>query len=107
MLYEDFQDYFTKRLIQLRMKKGVSAQGMSLAIGQSKGYIAQIERKHNLPSMEVFLYICEYLGVTMQEFLNEDIKYPAMYNELFGNLKELNEEQITNINNIVKNLLRK
>ena len=42
---------------------------MSLAIGQSPGYINGLENKNGFPSMQVFFYICEYLGVTPAEFL--------------------------------------
>ena len=60
---------FVKRLIELRTNKGVSARDMSLSIGQSAGYINNIENGVNYPSMTVFFYICEYLGVTPKEFL--------------------------------------
>ena len=48
---------------QLRQAKGVSARDMSLSLGQSAGYINNIENGVNLPSMSTFFYICEYLGV--------------------------------------------
>ena len=54
---------FAKRLTELRINKGVSARDMSLSIGQSAGYINNIENGVNLPSMMTFFYICEYLGV--------------------------------------------
>jgi len=101
---EDYQDYFSSRLTKLRMKKDVSAREMSLAIGQSEGYIAQIERKHNLPSMTVFFYICEYLHIKPNEFFDEDVEFPATYSELLNNLKDLDDEQMKNINSIVKGL---
>ena len=90
-MFIDFQDYFVDRLIKLRMKKGVSAREMSLSIGQSVGYIAQIERKHNLPSMNVLFYICEYLNITPKDFFDEGIDAPEIYGELTKNLKELNK----------------
>lgn len=34
---------FIKRLVELRMNKGVSARDMSLSIGQSSSYINNIE----------------------------------------------------------------
>ena len=52
------------------MAKGVSARDMSLSIGQSAGYINNIENKKNLPSMAAFFYICEYLEVSPQEFFD-------------------------------------
>ena len=41
---------FAKRLTELRINKGVSARDMSLSIGQSAGYINNIENGVNLPS---------------------------------------------------------
>ena len=89
------------------MSKGVSARSMSLDMGLSKNYIAQVENKRNLPSMLIFSYICEYFKITPKDFFDDGIEFPAIYNELLNNLKGLNEEQIININNIVKNILRK
>ncbi|MBQ2903618.1 MAG: helix-turn-helix transcriptional regulator, partial [Clostridia bacterium] len=64
------KEQFSKRLVELRMNKGVSARDMSLSIGQSAGYINNIENGVNFPSMTVFFYICEYLGVTPMEFFD-------------------------------------
>ena len=41
---------FIKRLTELRINKGASARDMSLSIGQSAGYINNIENGVNLPS---------------------------------------------------------
>ena len=48
---------FVKRLIELRINKGVSARDMSLSIGQSAGYINNIENGVNYPSMTVLSVI--------------------------------------------------
>ena len=53
-----FEDLFYDRLIKLRAEKGVSAREMSLAIGQSPGYINGLENRNGFPSMQVFLYMC-------------------------------------------------
>ena len=50
------EEKFAERLSQLRLAKGVSARDMSLSIGQSAGYINNIENKNNLPSMSAFFY---------------------------------------------------
>ena len=57
------KEEFIKRLTELRMNKGVSARDMSLSLGQSPGYINNIENGVNLPSMTVFFYICDYFGI--------------------------------------------
>ena len=48
-----YEDFFAKRLTELRLQKGVSARDMSLSIGQSASYINRIENKQMLPSMMV------------------------------------------------------
>lgn len=63
------QQEFIDRLVKLRMNKGVSARDMSLSLGQSEGYINNIENGVNFPSMTVFFYICDYFGITPKEFL--------------------------------------
>lgn len=61
---------FSKRIMELRTVKGVSAREMSLSLGQAVGYINNIENSNNLPSMAMFFEICEYLEVSPQEFFD-------------------------------------
>ena len=73
----DYLEWFPKRITELRMQKGVSARDMSLSLGQSESYINKIENRRTLPSMAGFLYICEYFGLTPEEFFRESPS-PAM-----------------------------
>lgn len=98
---------FINRLVQLRMKKGVSAREMSLSIGQSAGYINNIERSANYPSMQVFFYICDYLKITPQQFFDEDTEHPAMVDEFVEVIKGLNQEQLEHLLAIARALQRK
>lgn len=95
---------FQKRLAELRMNKGVSARDMSLSIGQSAGYINNIENGTCLPSMSVFFYICEYLGVTESEFFDVSSSNPTKANELMNASKGLRTEQLDNLIAIAKGL---
>ena len=92
---------------ELRMEKGVSARDMSLSLGQSESYINKIENKHTLPSLTGFLYICEYFGITPQEFFNLDAAAPQKTRELLRELEKLSPEQTENILRIVKDLNKK
>ena len=87
-----FEDLFYQRLIKLRTEKGVSARDMSLSIGQSPGYINSLENRNGFPSMQVFFYICEYLGVTPAEFFDDASEHPAAYPELLDEIKWLRQE---------------
>ena len=101
-MHEDFQNNFSERLIKLRMAKGVSAREMSLSIGQSEGYVAQIERKHNLPSMTVFSYICEYLGVSPKDFFDDEQENPELLQKLVEKLKSFNQEELESIMSVAE-----
>ena len=101
-----FEDLFYDRLIKLRAEKGVSAREMSLAIGQSPGYINGLENRNGFPSMQVFFYICEYLGVTPSEFFDNGNSHPIEYRGLLKDMDALDEESRRNVLAIVKGLRR-
>ena len=101
MLYEDF---VPERLAKLRMQKGVSARDMSLSLGQANNYINNVENKKTLPSMQSFFYICEYLGVTPQEFFDEGNPNPIALNEFIAEAKKLDSKAMSYILGIMKEL---
>ena len=98
------KDVFAKRLVQLRMNKGVSARDMSLSIGQSAGYINNIENGVNYPSMQAFFYICEYFGITPKEFFETDNNDPIKVNELMSVSQKLTSDQLENLIVLAKGL---
>lgn len=81
------KEEFARRMSQLRQAKGVSARDMSLSLGQSAGYINNIENGVNLPSMAMFFYICDYLEVTPEEFFSVELADPMRLKRL----KRLNQ----------------
>ena len=105
MVYEDF---VPERLAKLRMQKGVSARdmslSMSLSLGQANNYINNVENKKTLPSMQSFFYICEYLGVTPQEFFDEGNPNPTALNEFIAEAKKLDSKAMSYILGIMKEL---
>ena len=94
---KEFQD----RLAELRLQKDVSAREMSQSIGQSENYICNIENHHNLPSMSVFFYICDYLKITPQEFFDLESHDPNRLTEIIEKLKRLNPEQLALVSKLV------
>ncbi len=99
-----YEDDFPGRLTQLRVQKGVSARDMSLSIGQNPGYIHNIESGKALPSMASFFYICEYLGLTPQEFFDVETSNPEELRNIIENLKRLDSDTITHLSSIIKKL---
>lgn len=101
------EEQFPIRLAKLRTEKGVSARDMSLSIGQNAGYINNIENGKALPSMASFFFICEYLGITPQEFFDFDSEQPELLSSVVANLKKLNKDQLHNIAEIIEDLASK
>lgn len=83
---------FAKRLVQLRMRKGVSAREMSISLGMSDNYINNVESGRAMPSMTTFWAICEYLNVTPREFFDFDNKAPSISRELLAEARKLDNE---------------
>ena len=83
------EQLFADRLAELRLRKNVSAREMSLAIGQNPSYINRIENRLSYPSMQVFFYICEYLGITPKEFFDGGNTAPERRRELHGAVERL------------------
>ena len=99
VLFTDKQ--FQERLSELRLQRDVSAREMSQSIGQSDNYICNIENRHNLPSMSVFFYICDYLKVTPQEFFDLESHDPTRLTEITEKLKRLTPDQLTLISRLI------
>ncbi len=95
---------FAKRLSELRINKGVSARDMSLSLGQSPGYINNIENCKNLPSMSVFFSICDYFEITPNEFFETNTPYPQKIAPLFEKIKLLDENQLEIIISMVNQM---
>lgn len=100
------QSDFIRRLVELRMNKGVSAREMSLSIGQAPSYINNIETGVNFPSMTAIFYICDFLGVTPSEFFDMENTNPIKSRELLEATKGLKNEQLDSLISIAKNLKR-
>lgn len=101
-MYEEFTQ---ERISRLRLQKDVSARDMSLSLGQSGSYINQIENKKALPSLQGLFYICEYFGITPQEFFDEKTAYPAQMAELIDDLKKLDSGMLACIASLVKEVV--
>ena len=99
-----YEEYFSKRISQLRILKNVSARDMSLSLGQSESYINKIENGKAFPSMQVFFYICEYFNITPKEFFDDSSNNPSKIKSLIDDLNTLDENQLNNIHGIVKGL---
>lgn len=100
----DYLQWFAERLTQLRLERNVSARDMSLSLGQSASYINKIENRRTMPSMAGFFYICEYLGITPQEFFDVDTASPAKASDLVQEIRKLSPSKADHVLQLVKDL---
>lgn len=100
----DYLEWFPLRIAELRTQKGISARDMSLSLGQSESYINKIENKRTLPSMTGFIYICEFFGITPQDFFNIDSSAPQKSKELLSELEKLTASQADHVLQIIKDI---
>ena len=103
----DYAQWFSERLTQLRMEKGVSARDMSLSLGQSESYINKIENRRTMPSMTGFFYICEYLGIEPQAFFDTKTISPTNAAEIVEQIGKLSSEKADHILEVIKDLAEK
>ena len=96
--------FVSERITKLRMDKGVSARDMSLSMGQNRNYINHIENRKAEPSLPGLMYICEYLGLTPQEFFDTGNQHPARLNDLIDGAKKLNGDELLHLSNFIKEM---
>lgn len=100
----DYMQWFSERLTQFRMERNVSARDMSLSLGQSASYINKIENRRTMPSMAGFFYICDYLGITPQDFFDLNTVSPTKTTELVQQIQKLSPSKAEHILQLVKDL---
>ncbi len=70
--------FIRERITQLRIQKGVSESQMSLELGHSRGYLQNISRGKSLPSYDGLFEICDYFGISPQQFFDERTEEPGL-----------------------------
>lgn len=100
------EKFIRDRISALRIEKGVSEYKMSLDLGHSKGYIQSISSGRALPSMNEFLYMCEYFEITPVEFFENDSKNTALVHQLCEKVKCLSTEELNALLLIVSKLVK-
>lgn len=101
----DYLAWFPVRIAELRAQKGISARDMSLSLGQSESYINKIENKRTLPSMAGFIYICEFFGITPQDFFNVDSPAPQKSKEVLSELNKLTASQADHVLMVIRDIV--
>lgn len=99
-------DFVKERITQLRLKKGVSEYQMSYDLGHSRGYIYNISSGKALPPLKEFFAICEYLGVSPQQFFDEETENPELIQKAVSGMKQLSESDLLMLLGIINRMLQ-
>ena len=96
--------FIQERISLLCMSKGISEYTLSTALGLNKSYINKITRGKSLPSMSVFLQICDYFDITPMEFFNDENCNPCGATELVKVTSKLSPEQLSLLTAVAKEM---
>lgn len=89
-----FQQFIAERISELVIKKGISENKMSLALGKGGSYIRAITNKRAWPSFKGFIDICDYLDITVEEFFaGFEVQDPQKY-KLQERIRTLDAESV-------------
>ena len=89
------EQFIRDRISSLREEKGISERKMSLNLGHSPSYIRSIISGRSMPSMGEFLYICEYLDISPQEFFNEKKSTSLVQQKAIDYIYHMSDEDIS------------
>lgn len=94
-------DFIRNRITALRIKKGVSEYQMSLDLGHSRSYIQNIASGRSKPSIDEFLYICEYLNITPRDFFDEGVAEPVLIQKAIDGMRQLSDKDLLSLLSII------
>lgn len=101
------ESFVRERITQLRLRKGVSEYRMSYDLGHSRGYMHNISSGKALPPMKEFFAICDYFGLTPQQFFDEGTQNPELIQKAIAGMKQLDETDLLMLLGLINRLLEK
>ena len=101
------EKFVRERITQLRLRKGVSEYRMSYDLGHSRGYVHNISSGKALPPMKEFFAICDYFGLTPQQFFDEGTQNPELIQKAIAGMKQPDETDLLMLLGLINRLLEK
>lgn len=102
----EYEDFVRERITQLRLRRGVSEYQMSYDLGHSRGYMYNISAGKALPPLKEFFAICDYFGLTPQQFFDDSSPNPELIQKAASGMKQLSESDQLIILGIINRLLQ-
>lgn len=102
-----YEEFVRNRITQLRLKKGISEYQMSYDLGHSRGYVYNISSGKALPPLKEFFAICDYFGLTPQQFFDDSISNPELIQKAISGMEQLDETDMLMLLGFINRLLKK
>ena len=77
---------------------------MSLAPGQSTGFVNQIENRKSFPKMSTLFFIWQYLCVHPKEFFDDTAAFPGPVGEIAEQAGKLSQEKPDHLPAVIKDM---
>lgn len=101
------EEFIRNRITELRLRRGVSEYQMNYDLGHSRGYVYNISSGKALPPMKEFLAICDYFGITPQQFFNGEESHPELIRKALAGMRQLDEDDMLMLLGFINRLLKK
>lgn len=82
-----------KRIEYFRKQKGYSVNKLANLSGVSQSYLRDIELENKNPTVAFLTIVCNALGISLQDFFNEENTSSFNNNPLLQRIYKLNPEQ--------------
>ena len=102
-----YDEFVRNRITQLRLRKGVSEYQMSYDLGHSRGYVYNISSGKALPPLKEFFAICDYFGISPQQFFDTESRHPELIQKAVDGMKQLDERDQLMLLGLINRMLEK
>lgn len=89
-----------RRIKLLRERKGLKQNTLANLAGVSPTYIYQLEHGEKSPTVEYLAYICDALGITLEQFFGPQDGLPQQKNRV----EDLSPAQLSLLNDFLNSL---
>lgn len=98
------EQFIRDRITELRLKAHKSEREMSLDLGHSGSYINSITSGRITPSLKEFLYICEYLDITPDNFFHKNDDLSMIKRKAIKQLTTLDDNTVLLLSELIDRL---
>ncbi len=98
------RDFIKDRVSAIRYAHNMSARSLSLNLGMSSEYVNQLEMGRMSPSVDFLINFCDYFGLTMSEFFDENVVYPCETKRIVKYLNSLSHESVQKLMDFLESI---